>query len=493
MVLWSSLWASFRPALRVWSSPQAQAASAYVRHRIAGPSLQALQGLPPIAMPPPTYPKYEGGTPSADHLCVLVHGLWGNPDHMRNVAKSLRSLYPSSELRLLFAKRNIGSFTYDGIERGGERICSEIEEELRAVEDSGGKITKISIVGYSLGGLVCRYAIGLLYAKGILDQLECMNFATFASPHLGVRTPLKGWHNHIWNVMGARTLSMSGRQLFTIDNFRDTGRPLLSVLAEPTSIFMLGLRKFRRHTLYTNIINDRSAVYYTTGITKTDPYRKLDTVKVNYLKGYNGVLLDPANPVQPSPKLRGPATISSVTGSIVDWIKRIPFMISVAVFVPIGVLAYLCNSVIQNIRSSKRIRLYEQGQAGVSIDGYRVPVFIKELREEVENTYEALNSSQNQEYLATEDEDDVDAMSPEDRRLIQRERRLSTPTQPTLALTPHQFEMIRSLDTLKWRKYPVWIHNHRHSHAAIIVRIEKKAFDEGWIVLKHFAEEEFLV
>ncbi|KAG8428223.1 hypothetical protein J3459_005951 [Metarhizium acridum] len=410
---------------------------------------------------------------------------------MRNVAKSLRSLYPSSELRLLFAKRNIGSFTYDGIERGGERICSEIEEELRAVEDSGGKITKISIVGYSLGGLVCRYAIGLLYAKGILDQLECMNFATFASPHLGVRTPLKGWHNHIWNVMGARTLSMSGRQLFTIDNFRDTGRPLLSVLAEPTSIFMLGLRKFRRHTLYTNIINDRSAVYYTTGITKTDPYRKLDTVKVNYLKGYNGVLLDPANPVQPSPKLRGPATISSVTGSIVDWIKRIPFMISVAVFVPIGVLAYLCNSVIQNIRSSKRIRLYEQGQAGVSIDGYRVPVFIKELREEVENTYEALNSSQNQEYLATEDEDDVDAMSPEDRRLIQRERRLSTPTQPTLALTPHQFEMIRSLDTLKWRKYPVWIHNHRHSHAAIIVRIEKKAFDEGWIVLKHFAEEEF--
>lgn len=293
--------------------------------------------------------------------------------------------------------------------------------------------------------------------------------------------------------MGARTLSMSGRQLFTIDDFRDTGRPLLSVLAEPSSIFMQGLRKFKRHTLYTNIINDRSAVHYTTGITKTDPYRQIDTVKVNYLKGYNGVILDPINPVQPSPKLRGPATISSVTGSVINWIKRIPFMVTVAVFVPIGVLAYLCNSVIQNIRSSKRIRLYEQGQAGVSIDGYRVPVFIKELREEVENTYEALNSSQNQEYLATEDEDDADAMSAEDRNLIQRERRLSTPAQPTLALTPHQFEMIRSLDTLKWRKYPVWIHNHRHSHAAIIVRLEKKAFDEGWVVLKHFAEEEFLV
>lgn len=294
--------------------------------------------------------------------------------------------------------------------------------------------------------------------------------------------------------MGARTLSMSGRQLFTIDAFRDTGRPLLSVLAEPNSIFMTGLRKFKRRTLYTNIVNDRSAVYYTTCIAKTDPYRKLDSIKVNSLKGYEGVLLDPANPVQPSsPKFRGPATLSSVTGSVVNWIKRIPFMVTVAVFVPIGVLAYLFNSVIQNIRSSQRIKVYERGEAGVSLDGYRVPVLIKELREEVENTYEALNSSQTQEYLAAEDEDDVDAMSAEDRRLIQRERRLSVPAQPTLALTPHQFEMIRSLDTLKWRKYPVWIRNDRHSHAAIIVRMDKKSFDEGWVVLRHFAGDEFLI
>lgn len=285
---------------------------------------------------------------------------------------------------------------------------------------------------------------------------------------------------------------MSGRQLFTIDEFRDTGRPLLSVLAEPSSIFMLGLRKFKRHTLYTNIVNDRSAVHYTTGIQKTDPYRSLDNIKINFLKGYEGVLLDPLNPVAPMPKFRRPATISSVTGSVVDWIKRIPFMITVAVFVPIGVLAYLCNSVIQNIRSSRRIELHEKGKFGISVDQYRVPLLIKELREEVENTYEALNSSQNQEYLATEDEE-ADEMSIEDRRLIQRERRLSMPTQPTLALTANQFEMIRSLDSLKWRKYPVWIQHHRHSHAAIIVRLEKKAFDEGWVVLGHYANEEFLI
>lgn len=53
-------------------------------------------------------------------------------------------------------------------------MCLEIEEELQLIERKGGKIKKLSLVGYSLGGLVARYAIGLLHAKGILDQVECM-------------------------------------------------------------------------------------------------------------------------------------------------------------------------------------------------------------------------------------------------------------------------------------------------------------------------------
>jgi dienelactone hydrolase len=93
---------------------------------------------------------------------------------MSNIAKSLRSKYSAANLYILAAKRNSGSFTYDGIELGGERVCAEIEEELRLIEERGGKITKISIVGYSLGGLVARYAVGLLSSKGILDKLECM-------------------------------------------------------------------------------------------------------------------------------------------------------------------------------------------------------------------------------------------------------------------------------------------------------------------------------
>lgn len=91
---------------------------------------------------------------------------------MNSIAKALRAQYPEDKLYLLLAKRNSGSFTYDGIERGGERVCLEIEEELESIRNKGGNITKLSIVGYSLGGLVARYAVGLLEMRGVLRQVE---------------------------------------------------------------------------------------------------------------------------------------------------------------------------------------------------------------------------------------------------------------------------------------------------------------------------------
>jgi hypothetical protein len=58
---------------------------------------------------------------------------------------------------------------------------------------------------------------------------------------------------------------MSGRQLFAIDSFRDTGRPLLSVLADANSIFIQGLAQFQHRSLYANVVNDRTVTYYTAG------------------------------------------------------------------------------------------------------------------------------------------------------------------------------------------------------------------------------------
>jgi hypothetical protein len=300
---------------------------------------------------------------------------------------------------------------------------------------------------------------------------------------------------------------MSGRQLFGIDKFRDTNKPLLAVLADPNSIFMSGLAKFARRSLYTNITNDRTAVHYTTGISKTDPYTDLSKVKLRTLPGFEDVILDPSDPVSP-PLPTAPPTLPE---SLKKWTKRIPFILALTLFLPIGVVAYLVNAAIQTVRSSRRVSLHERGLAGIKVEDFRVNLWIKEIREAVEDAYENLNSAQGQEYLVDDgaatsgsgesgiatpaSESDV---SESGRGMLALERKLSRAQQgagghPTLALAPYQFAAIRELDKLGWRKYPVWIQSHRHSHAAIVVRSEKDGFKDGKVVLRHWASEEFLI
>ena len=418
---------------------------------------------------------------------------------MRSIAKALRAAYSEDEVYILVAARNSGSFTYDGIELGGIRVHTEIEEELAKIRSRGGNITKLSIVGYSLGGLVARYAVGLLQTKnGVFDQVEPVNFTTFATPHLGVRTPLRGWHNHVWNVLGARLLSTSGRQLFTNDKFRETERPLLAVLADPDSIFMSGLKRFKRRTLYANVVNDRSAVYYTTAISKTDPYSDPTKIKANYLKGYEDVIIDPRNPVSPL----GPKDPASAASTILWYAGKVPRLLALIIFLPLGIMAFLVNSLVQTLRSSRRITLHERGLAGIPTQDYRVPIWIKDIRGAVEDAYENLNSAQPQSYLTGpegangvgEDDEGSDGdLNETETQILALERKKSHADQPTLALAPYQFAMISALDELGWRKYPVWIHKSRHSHAAIIVRTEKPASSEGYVVLRHWLKEEFIV
>jgi hypothetical protein len=77
-----------------------------------------------------------------------------------------------NELHILIAKSNSGNFTYDGIELGGERVCQEILDEIERLNGEGYKIGRLSLVGYSLGGLVARYAVGLLDSMRKFDEMQ---------------------------------------------------------------------------------------------------------------------------------------------------------------------------------------------------------------------------------------------------------------------------------------------------------------------------------
>jgi hypothetical protein len=166
-------------------------------------------------------------------------------------------------------------------------------------------------------------------------------------------------------------------------------------------------------------------------------------------------------------------------------------------FIPIGVVAFLVNSGVQSLRSNRRIKLHEKGLAGIQPGNYRVPL-ITDMREAVEDVYENLNSAQSHEYLVEGHEEEEGAQEPSS-PILERTQTTDKPEKgrqlevPTLALAPYQFRMINALDSVGWRKYPVFIHKVRHSHAAIIVRINKPSFDEGRLVLKHWLDEEFIL
>ena len=118
----------------------------------------------------------EFSCPTCPLNALTAESFWGNPDHLKVMDESLVVKRP--KLHTLVAKSNSGNFTYDGIELGGERVCQEIEEEIEKLARAGQAVTRLSLVGYSLGGLVARYAIGLLYSKGLFRNIQPVVSAT---------------------------------------------------------------------------------------------------------------------------------------------------------------------------------------------------------------------------------------------------------------------------------------------------------------------------
>ena len=106
------------------------------------------------------------------------------------MAKKLREKY-DEKLHVLVPKSNTGNFTYDGIELGGERVCMEIEEELERLEKEGQQIKRFSIIGYSLGGLVARYTVGVLHSKGFFDKIKPVVCSLFSWSHLSIKSRIE--------------------------------------------------------------------------------------------------------------------------------------------------------------------------------------------------------------------------------------------------------------------------------------------------------------
>ncbi|KAF7593627.1 hypothetical protein BBP40_011145 [Aspergillus hancockii] len=462
------------------------------------------------------YNHIKDGFPrDADHLCVLFHGFLGSPSHMDHLAASLSERFSDDRLHILVAKRNAGNLTYDGIEVGGERVAHEIEETIDALADMGCHIRKLSVVGYSFGGLVARYAIGLLYARGWLDKLEPVNFTTFVSPHVGVQNPVKGIWSYIWNNIGPHEGSISGQQLFMTDSFGELGRPMLSILADPDSIFVQALKRFKNRCLYANVVNDRTTLFYTTAFSTVDPFRDLENTRINYVEGYGPVVINHDVYFLPSEEKEVLSLGPRVQRQISRVFTKVLFWIFIVIFILVILPLFLLHSFNQTFHSRERVRLHDEGKSGTLFGQYRLShTIMKEVQTAIEEAYEDIEfrhassspSPPNRKESArrrTSFRPKPNAADHKPSSTIKEVTSTSNPSEaptddeisnnPALTLTRAQLSIISSLNAVGFRKYPVYIHNHRHSHAAIIVRATKAGFDEGKVVIKHWLDNEFQI
>jgi predicted alpha/beta-fold hydrolase len=101
------------------------------------------------------------------HLVVLQHGLWGRPDDVARLAAYLQAAFETAEAQQQLQDRvvvlnstcNARVLTYDGIDVCGARLAKLVLEAVEQRKQEGAPVVKLSLVGYSLGGLICRYVM----------------------------------------------------------------------------------------------------------------------------------------------------------------------------------------------------------------------------------------------------------------------------------------------------------------------------------------------
>ncbi|KAG6861328.1 hypothetical protein C0995_001307 [Termitomyces sp. Mi166 len=245
------------------------------------------------------------------HLLVLIHGMWGNPGHLSELKRIVTETYTSSsdddtQLEVLVAETNSENSTYDGIDWGGERVAQEVADKVAELEQDGKTVTRFSVTGYSLGGLIARYLIGILHQRGFFTKVVPTNFNTLATPHIGLpRYP--SFFSAVTSSLGPKLLSRTGEQFYLVDKWSASGRPLIEVMADPDRIFYQALQSFQHIRIYANAVHDITVPYVTSAIEIEDPFALHETngIEIQFEEDYSALIKGfkvPATPPAPTPK-----------------------------------------------------------------------------------------------------------------------------------------------------------------------------------------------
>ncbi|SCU97108.1 LADA_0H04500g1_1 [Lachancea dasiensis] len=331
--------------------------------------------------------------PRLVHLVVLVHGLWGNRNHFDHIRSTLETEFErrqsvessrcTEELVVYTTHLNEGYKTYDGIDVCGVRVAGEVEEQITQL----GTVAKFSICGYSLGGLIARYALGVLYKKQIFkkQEIELVNFTTFCTPHAGVYAPGKNFAVNLFNTVVPLVLGNTGKQMFLKDRGRFSNNlPLVLSMSLDNSVFYKALQEFKNMSLYANVINDKRTAWWTAGISRNDPFFEVDNRngehRFSYVKGYAPTIVDTSRSIKITKiedyndKIEEEKQIHPHPNAKVDprefyfinyWIAKLCrwFMVFVnlVLIAPMWVIWFIISGIMETIKSTTRATRFVRG------------------------------------------------------------------------------------------------------------------------------------
>jgi hypothetical protein len=177
-------------------------------------------------------------------LFVLVHGNHGTPNDFIPIEQRLLNSFPTELIICLKSSSNTLFHTHHGI----ATCASRLAKEVRGIVESslhGFENTPLIIVAHSLGGLIARAALPIIFEQNRPSKLIPYSFITVSTPHLGSRRPLNSSTviGNLWSRAVNFTLQhvygQTGKELYLTDE-----DALLMQLSSPNSQYMNCLRRF---------------------------------------------------------------------------------------------------------------------------------------------------------------------------------------------------------------------------------------------------------
>jgi len=421
---------------------------------------------------------------------LLTLRLWGNSSHMAYLESQVQQhLTGGKETLVTYKSVSHGGFlTYDGVDVNGKRICDEILTKTDQLQATG-KVVKLSIIGYSLGGLISRYAIGILYTRGYFDTVTPVNFITFCSPHVGVPHPKASKAMFVYNRIAPKFLALTGDQIFLCDKVTIDGEsaPLLVRLSDSNSYFFHGLSKFKYKVLYANAVNDKRCAYYTASISDIDPFHSVsnkdaDRISASFIDGYAPTIVDLTKPISVLDRAQRAKEVQKTWKQF--FMRRYRWLnvfLNIMIYTPFWGLTFITNSIIERVKLIRRLSAFHKDESN-NFNHLYTPV--KSEDRGILNAYEISSNDR----VYDQKESIVESLYGAINNEVQEENLTAG---DKVNLSPSQLSIVNNLNKLNWKKHAVIIRKAKTTHAAAIYRHEDPTFEEGKVVVKHFVENSF--